>query len=121
MLKKSRIIAVLLACVMIFGVVETACARTWGEWFAETAAGGVIGAVVGGGIVLLTGGAALPVVAGCAAVGVAAGAADEDTRPVIVGGAIAIAGTVATGGVGAGAAAGSAGALGWLGKFFGNK
>ena len=110
-------------CVMMFALVEPACARTWGEWLTETVGGGVIGAVVGGGVVVLTGGAALPIVAGCAAMGAAAGAADEKTRPAIVAGELTIVGTIATGGLAGSAAAGGGGgaAVSWISKFFGSK
>lgn len=92
MLKKSKIIAVLSVCVMMFAVVQPACAF-WGE---DTLYGGavggatggfwgaVIGAVAAGAAVVATGGlAAIPIAAGAiggaaltgAAVGGAGGAA----------------------------------------------
>ena len=121
-------VAVLVLLTLMLGVVEPACARTWGEWFAETAAGGVIGAVVGGGVVLLTGGAALPIVAGAAVIGAAAGAADENTRPAIVTGGLALlAGpaigvgattAAATGATTAAATTGGRAALNWLRGLF---
>lgn len=124
-------VAVLVLLSLILGVVEPACARTWGEWFAETAAGGVIGAAVGGAVVLLTGGAALPIVAGAAVMGAAAGAADENTRPAIVKGGLALVVSAPAIGVGATTAAVTVGAttaaattgrgaavLGWLRGLF---
>ena len=89
MLKKSKIIAVLIMCVMMFALVEPACARTWGEWFTETAIGGVGGAVLGGVAVVVTGGAALPLVAGGAALGAIVGATPEKDRPGVVSGTAA--------------------------------
>ena len=88
MRKKSRIIAVLLACVMMFGAVESACARTWGEWFTETTAGAVIGGLLGTAAVICTGGAALPLVAGGAVLGAAVGATPEDQRAGVAAGAV---------------------------------
>ena len=35
MLKKSKVVALLAVCVMMFAVVEPACAETWGEWFSN--------------------------------------------------------------------------------------
>ena len=78
MLKKSRIIAVLLACVMMFGVVQPTFAknsRTWEEVGEEATDWGMWGAVIGGTIaVIATGGAALPLVIGAGAAGAVAGA-----------------------------------------------
>lgn len=89
MLKKSKVVALLVVCMMMFAVVEPACARTWGEWFTETAVGGVAGALLGGAAVVLTGGAALPLVVGGAALGAAVGATPEDKRTEVVTGTIA--------------------------------
>ena len=89
MLKKSKVVALLVVCVMMFAVVEPALARTWGEWFTDTALGSVAGAVLGGAAVVLTGGAALPLVVGGAAVGAAIGATPEDQRASVVTGTIA--------------------------------
>ena len=89
MLKKSKVVALLAVCVMMFAAVEPACARTWGEWFAETAVGGVAGALLGGAAVVLTGGAALPLVVGGATLGAAVGATPEEHRAEVVTGTIA--------------------------------
>jgi len=35
MLKKSKVVALLAVCVMMFAVVEPACAWSWGEWFSN--------------------------------------------------------------------------------------
>lgn len=76
MLKKSKVVALLAMCVMMFAVVEPACARTWGEFFGQTVLGGVVGAAA----VVLTGGTALPFVLGGAAVGAGVGALPEKER-----------------------------------------
>lgn len=76
MLKKSKVVALLVVCMMMFAVVEPACARTWGEFFGQTVLGGVMGAAA----VVLTGGAALPLVIGGAAVGTVVGALPEKER-----------------------------------------
>lgn len=84
MLKKSRIIAVLSVCVMVFAVVEPACARTWGEFFAETVGGGVVGGLLGAAAVVVTGGAALPLIVGGAALGASVGATPEEKRGELI-------------------------------------
>ncbi len=86
MLKKSKVVALLVVCVMMFAVVEPACARTWGEFFGETAVGGIIGGLLGVGAVIVTGGAALPLVVGGATIGAAVGATPEDQRAGVIGG-----------------------------------
>ena len=88
MLKKSKVVALLVVCVMMFAVVEPACARTWGEWFAETAAGSVVGGLLGAAAVFVTGGAALPLVVGGAVAGAAVGATPEDQRAGVLAGAV---------------------------------
>lgn len=85
MLKKSRSIAVLLVCVVMFGVVEPACAWDWGGSFW----GGAIGATLAGAVVVCTGGLALPlvpVVGGGAMIGAAIGGADDDPKSQAVAG-----------------------------------
>ena len=89
-MKKSKVVALLAVCVMMFGVVEPSFARTWGEVGQDTAegavvagaAGGVLGAVGGailmGAAVFLSGGAllpALPVIGGVALTGATYGSA----------------------------------------------
>ena len=94
MLKKSRIIAALTVCVMMFAVVEPACARTWGEFFADTVGGGVIGGILGAAAVVVTGGAALPLVVGGAVLGASVGATPEEKRGgLIIGTAAGVAGS----------------------------
>ena len=80
MLKKSKIIAVLSVCVMMFAVVEPAFAknsRTWGEVGEEAKDWGMWGAIIGGvvvvGSIIATGGAALPVYIGAGLGGAAVG------------------------------------------------
>ena len=81
MLKKSRSIAVLLVCVVMFGVIEPAFAwgnRTGsqaGDAAAYGACAGVAAGVAAGLLIFCTGGLAAPVVIGAAAVAGAAGAA----------------------------------------------
>ena len=81
MLKKSRSIAVLLVCVVMFGVVQPAFAwgnRTGsqaGDAAAYGACAGVAAGVAAGLLIFCTGGLAAPVVIGAAAVAGAAGAA----------------------------------------------
>ena len=80
MLKKSRIIAVLSVCVMMFAVVEPACARSWwqvgGDTFVGAETGGVLGGILGGllvgATVVATGGLAALPLAGAAIGGAAA-------------------------------------------------
>ena len=86
MLKKSKVIAVLSVCVMMFAVVQPAFAeRSWEDVGEGAAKGGALGAIVGGAlaglVVLATGGAAaplIPFVVGGAAVGAGAAAVNED-------------------------------------------
>lgn len=64
MLKKSKVVALLVVCVMMFAVVEPACARSWEQVGEDTAygsvMGGSMGAIVGaflvGAAVVATGG-----------------------------------------------------------------
>ena len=95
MLKKSKVIALLVVCVMTFAVVQPAFAeRTWGEVGQDTAAGavtggywgGLIGAAIAGAAVIATGGLAAIPLAG-AAIGSAA-----LTGAAVGGGAGAVAG-----------------------------
>ena len=76
MLKKSKVIALLVVCVMMFAVVEPACAWDWGG----SLVGSIAGAIVGGAAVVFTGGAALPFVVGGAMAGAAVGGADQDPK-----------------------------------------
>ncbi|MBQ3447657.1 MAG: hypothetical protein IJG37_08450 [Synergistaceae bacterium] len=89
MMKKSKVVALLVVCVMMFAAVEPACARTWGEFFSETVGGSVIGGVLGAAAVVVTGGATLPLVVGGAALGAAVGATPEEHRTEVVTGTIA--------------------------------
>ncbi len=75
MLKKSRIIAVLSVCVMMFAVVEPALAwgnRTGSRGGDAAAYGGTAAVIAGGILTVLTGGLALPLI-GAAAAGAGAG------------------------------------------------
>ena len=73
MLKKSKVVALLVVCVMMFAVVEPALARTWGEAVRDTAVGGVVGGLLGAAAVFFTGGLALPIIGGAAIVGASIG------------------------------------------------
>ena len=84
MLKKSKVVALLVVCMMMFAVVEPACARTWGEFFSDTVGCSVAEALLGGAAVVLTGGAALPLVVGGAALGAAVGATPEEHRAEVI-------------------------------------
>lgn len=76
-MKRSKFIAVLMVGIMMFGVVQPACARTWGEVGEEAKDWGMWGALVGGvffvGSIIATGGAALPVYIGAGLTGAAVG------------------------------------------------
>ena len=97
MLKKSKVIAMLSVCVMMFGVVQPAFAeRSWGQVGEDTAYGGFMGAGTGGlfgallvGVaVVATGGlAALPLAGGAIAAGATAGATYGAAGGAIVGAA----------------------------------
>lgn len=78
--KHSKFIAMLVLSVMLFGFVQPVFARTWGEFFTETAAGMVVGGIAGGALVFFTGGAAIPFIVGGVAAGGAIGAAPEEKR-----------------------------------------
>ena len=91
MLRKSRIIAVLSVCVMMFAVVEPAFAWSWRDSFLGTA----VGTVIGGAAVFFTGGAALPIIAGSAAIGACVGGVEDKEQLVsgaVVGTAVSILG-----------------------------
>ena len=114
-------IAVLMACVMMFSIVEPACARTWGEFFAESAVGGVIGGVIGAASFFIVGEGAVVVALAGAVLGALIGAATEDARnQIIVNLVIAGVTTIITSifaGPGIGTTAGiGAGGLNWLRK-----
>lgn len=86
MLKKSKVVALLVVCVMMFVVVEPACAWDWGG----SIFGGIVGGAIAGAAVVMTGGLALPlvpVVAGGAMVGASVGGVDEDPKSGVVAGA----------------------------------
>ena len=86
MSKKMRRIAVLSLCIVMFAAVQPACARTWGDFWAETIGGGILGGVLGAAAVVVTGGAALPLVAGGAAAGALFGAGTEEQRAEMING-----------------------------------
>ena len=84
MLKKPKVVALLVVCVMMFAAVEPACAWDWGG----SIFGGIVGAAAGAAVVL-TGGLALPlvpVVAGGAMLGASVGGVDEDPKSGVVAG-----------------------------------
>ena len=83
MLKKSKVVALLAVCVMMFAVVEPALAWNWGG----SIVGGIAGAILGGAAVVFTGGAARPFVVGGAMMGASVGGADNDPKSGVVGGA----------------------------------
>lgn len=89
MLKKSKVVALLVVCVMMFAVVEPACARTWGEAVRDTAVGGVVGGLLGAAAVFFTGGAAIPLIAGAAALGASVGATPMGERVTMVASTVA--------------------------------
>ncbi len=89
MLKKSKIVALLVVCVMMFAVVEPALARTWGEAVRDTAVGGVVGGLLGAAAVFFTGGLALPIIGGAAIVGASIGATPVGERVTAVAGHVA--------------------------------
>ena len=89
MLKKSKVVALLVVCVMMFAVVEPALARTWGEAVRDTAVGGVVGGLLGAAAVFFTGGAAIPFIAGAAVLGASVGATPIGERVTMITGTVA--------------------------------
>ena len=126
MLKKSKVVALLVICVMMFATVEPALAwgnRTGsqtGDAVAYGAGTGAVAAIGAAALIFFTGGLATPLVIGAAAAATAAGAAggayygynvEEKSlakdAAVIVGGGVAGAGAVGAGGAAATAGGGA--------------
>lgn len=89
MLKKSKVVALLVICVMMFAAVEPALARTWGEAVRDTAVGGVVGGLLGAAAVFFTGGAVIPFIAGAAVLGASVGATPIGERVTMVASTVA--------------------------------
>ncbi|MBR1438263.1 MAG: hypothetical protein IJ587_06965 [Synergistaceae bacterium] len=85
MLKKSKVIALLVVCVMMFAVAQPAFAWSWTDSFWGT----VAGTVIGGAAVFFTGGAALPIIGGGSAIGALVGGV-EDKEQLVSGAAMGL-------------------------------